>query len=82
MMTYREILPIWWSMTWRSVIAGAFFGGMAGEFAGFAAAWVGRADLAGPWAEVVIWIVSIFAGIWALRAAINIHMLRPVSPDQ
>ena len=80
-MSYAEILPIWWSMTWRGVLAGTVAGALAGAIAGFLAAVLGSPDAAGSWGAIAGAVVAIPASLWAVRAAINKHHLRPAEPQ-
>ena len=80
MMSYGEILPIWWSMVWRGFLAGAVIGFVIGFGVGFLAALLGNPDAAGPWGAIAGTLVSIPVSLWAMRAAINKHHLRP-APD-
>lgn len=76
-MTYGEVLPIWWSMVWRGFLVGAAAGFVAGFVVGFGGALLGHPDASGLWGSVAGMIVSIPVSLWALRAAINKHNLRP-----
>ena len=62
-MSYAEILPIWWSMTWRGVLAGTVAGALAGAIAGFLAAVLGSPDAAGSWGAIV-WLLTGAALTW------------------
>ena len=78
-MTYGEVLPIWWSMFWRGVLGGVAAGLIAGGAAGFVAALLGHVDAAATWGEIAGAIVAIPVSLWAMRAAINRHYLRPAN---
>lgn len=77
-MTYGEVLPIWWSMAWRGILGGAAAGFAAGFLLGFIGALLGQAEMASLWGGVAGMIVAIPVSIWALKAALNKHNLRPV----
>ncbi|NHF71675.1 hypothetical protein G7044_00795 [Paracoccus sp. 12-3] len=76
-MTYREVLPIWWSMTWRSFIFGTVAGFIAGAIAGLAAGMLGHPEAGGLWGSIAGGLVAIPVSLWAMRAAINKHEFRP-----
>ena len=78
-MTYSEVLPIWWSMVWRGFLGGAAAGFLAGAFAGFVAGLLGHLDAAAAWGGIAGTIVAIPVSLWAMRAAINKHNLRPAN---
>lgn len=69
--TYAEILPIWWSFIWRSVLAGMLAGAIAGAIIGFVAGMLGYSEAAGPWGSIAGLLAGILVSIWALRATIN-----------
>lgn len=76
-MTHAEVLPIWWSMVWRGALAGALAGFLAGFLVGFVLAILGQADQTEFWGGLAGMIVAIPLSLWALRAAMNKHRLRP-----
>ena len=74
-MTYAEVLPIWWSFTWRALLVGGLAGLVLGGVGGLIAGLLGRPEVAGQWGSILGYLVSIPASLWALRAAINKHQL-------
>lgn len=74
-MTYGDVLPIWWSFTWRAIVAGALAGAVSGFIAGLVFGLGGRPELGGIVAGVLGMLVGIPASIWALRAALLRHGL-------
>lgn len=76
-MTYGEVLPIWWSMVWRGFLGGAAAGFIAGFIIGFVGGMLGQADAAAFWGGIGGLIMAIPVSLWAMRAAINKHHLRP-----
>lgn len=76
-MTYGDALPIWWSMIWRWFLGGAIAGSLAGFVAGFLAALLGNPEAGGLWGGIAGTITSIPVSLWAMRAALNKHHLRP-----
>ena len=75
-MTYRDILPVWWSFFWRwlvgSMVAGFFLGALAG---GLSAVIVGNLSYSGIAGAIAGWVSGLLLSIWALRASINKHHL-------
>ena len=69
-MTYRSVLPIWWSFTWRSLLAGVIAGIVLGFVAGFAFALMGRPDLGAPVSGVLGFIGGLAASVWGMRSAL------------
>lgn len=80
-MTYREVLPIWWSLFWRMTLVGAIAGFVAGFIAGFIAGALGYPGSGPLWGAIAGTLVYLPVSIWALRAAINKHDLTH-SPTQ
>ncbi|WBU54366.1 hypothetical protein [Paracoccus sp. SCSIO 75233] len=76
-MTYRDVLPIWWSMCWRGFLVGTILGTIAGFFAGFAAGLLGYPEAGGFWGGIAGTVVGIPVSIWATKVAIDKHDLRP-----
>ena len=79
-MTYGEVLPIWWSVTWRTIVASSIAGFIAGFMVGFIGALLGYPELANHWGALAGFLASFPASLWAVRAAINKRGFRP-SPD-
>lgn len=76
MVTYTEVLPIWWSVTWRGFLAGALAGFVLGGIVGFIAYAIGQPEAGGQWGGIAGTLSAIPVSLWALRAAINKHQLR------
>ncbi len=76
-MTYGEILPIWWSMVWRNLIAAPIVGFIIGFVVGFLGGVLGYPDLGMLWGLIAGAPIGILVSLWAVRAAINKHGLRP-----
>jgi len=74
-MTFENVLPIWWSFVWRTLVVSMIVGLVLGFFVGFIAALTGQAGQSGFVGGVVGWLGSIPVSIWALKAAINKHGL-------
>lgn len=80
-MTYDEVLPIWWSFAWRWAIVGTIGGYFAGVMEGLVGALVGFPGIETLSAASGL-LVGVPISIWATRAAINKHGLRPMDEIQ
>ena len=80
-MTYREVIPIFWSFLWRTILGTILLGFSLGFLAGVAAAWMGRPGDAENWGAIAGFLATYPAAFWAFRAALNGHRLfRDVTP--
>jgi predicted PurR-regulated permease PerM len=59
------------------LLGGAVAGFIAGFIIGFIGAMLGQADAAAIWGGIAGLIVAIPVSLWAMKAAINKHHLRP-----
>lgn len=70
-MTYKETLPVWWSFTWRALIASFAAGALVGAVIGFIAGLLQLgANVAAIGGGIGGLLVVIPVGVWALRAAL------------
>lgn len=78
-MTYREILPVWWSMTWRAFLASLLVTVVLTVF-GLSLVDVGvpvplLLDL--PLMDWIAFLLGILINFWATRVGINLYGLKP-----
>jgi len=84
---WPEALSIWWSMIWRTVLAGFLVAFLVGYFVALAARDFGRPDLAEALGATFGWLASLPAGIWGIKEALakkhngKSVFLTNVSPD-
>lgn len=77
-MSYGEVLPIWWSVVWRGMLAWVAVACAVAFIAGYISVSLSNPDAAAFWGAIAGMLVSIPVSVWALRAAINKHHLHPV----
>lgn len=75
-MSYRDMLPVWWSFTWRMALVGMIASAVARFVVMFLAAIAGGAGIAGPLGDISGLLAGILVSLWALRSAINKHHFR------
>lgn len=72
-MSYGDVLPIWWSFMWRSILGGLVAGAVLGFVAGLIFGLAGRPDLGGPAGGILGFLGGTLASLWALRSALIRH---------
>lgn len=81
-LTYKKILPIWWSFFWRSSIIGFFAGGLASFVVGLILGALKLTSSPLIVSTLVGFAVGIPISIWAVRQALIRHgvkfNLRPI----
>lgn len=76
-MTFKQVLPIWWSFFWRSSLVGFLAGIVAGFVIGFVFQITGYGHLARQWGSIAGLLVGIPVSLWALKATLEKHRLFP-----
>ena len=74
-MTYRQVFPIWWSITWRSILAGLLAGAVCGFISGVFIGLVGYGDKARLAAGISGWIAGLIGNLWATRQGLIAHKI-------
>jgi len=72
-MTYKQIIPAFWSFLWRSTLVGVSAALAAGFIAGFVAGFTGYVEYSEHAGGVAGWIATVLVSLWAFRAAIIKH---------
>ncbi len=73
--TWKKLLPIWWSFAWRATIYGGIGGFILGFIGGFLAAAMGHPEKAALYGMLSAYIISIPASMLALKQALSKHLL-------
>ena len=75
-MTYKDVLPIWWSFTWRGILSGAAAGFVVGFIVGLVFHLIGQSDIARTASALLGGMAGIATSIWAMRSALIKHSLQ------
>ncbi|MEP2989677.1 MAG: hypothetical protein ABJN65_12770 [Parasphingorhabdus sp.] len=75
-LTYKKILPIWWSFFWRSSIVGFFAGGLASFVVGLILGTLTLTSNPLIISTLVGLAVGIPISIWAVRQALIKHKIK------
>lgn len=77
--SYRQTVPIWWSMFWRNTVFGSLAGGLVAIVAGLVVGSLGlsgNSQLLGQLTGLVAaFLVGVPVSLWAFRQALAKHEL-------
>ena len=72
---WSTVLPVWWSLLWRSAVYGFIAGAILGAIAGGIAGGTGHLEQARLLGEIAGYIGGLAASALALKQALQKHLL-------
>jgi len=74
-LSYKQTIPIWWSMFWRNTVFGFLAGGLAAFLAGIVAGSLGFSGSVPLLSAAAGFLAGVPVSIWAFKQALTKHEL-------